>query len=117
MFPTPGPNPGGAATALRHAAADLPRIPGYAVEALLGRGGMGVVYKARHLRLNRVVALKMMLAGAYAGPPERARFQREAEAVAGLRHANIVQVYHVADHEGRPYFTMELVEGGSLGQR
>ena len=70
--------------------AELPRIPGYDVEALLGRGGMGVVYKARHLRLNRLVALKMLLAGAYAGPPERARFQREAEAVASLRHANIV---------------------------
>ena len=75
---------------LWHAGADLPRIPGYEVEALLGRGGMGVVYKARHRRLNRFVALKMLIAGAYAGPPERARFQREAEAVASLRHANIV---------------------------
>src|SRR5215510_8671101 len=57
-----------------------------------------------------------LLAGAYAGPHERARFQREAEAVAGLRHGNIVQVYDVGDHEGRPYFTMEFVEGGSLAQ-
>jgi serine/threonine-protein kinase len=95
----------------------LPRIPGYEVEAVLGRGGMGVVFRALHLRLNRVVALKMLLTGGYAGPPERARFQREAEAVAGLRHANLVQVYDVADHEGRPYFTMEFVEGGSLDQR
>jgi tRNA A-37 threonylcarbamoyl transferase component Bud32/tetratricopeptide (TPR) repeat protein len=93
---------------------DRPRIPGYEVEALLGRGGMGVVYKARQLRLNRPVALKMLLAGAYAGPHERARFQREAEAVAGLRHPNIVQVYDVGEHEGWPYFTMEFVEGGSL---
>ena len=91
-------------------------IPGYDVEALLGRGGMGVVYKARHRRLNRLVALKMLIAGAYAGPTERARFQREAEAVASLRHANIVQVYDVGDHEGCPYFTMELLEGGSLAQ-
>src|SRR4029077_1547539 len=77
---------------------------------------MGIVYKARHLRLNRLVALKMLITGAYAGPHERARFQREAEAVAGLRHANIVQVYDVGDHEGWPYFTMELLEGGSLAQ-
>src|SRR5262245_23602008 len=55
--------------------AGLPQVPGYEVEAVLGRGGMGVVYKARHLRLNRPVALKMLLAGAYAGPHERARFQ------------------------------------------
>src|SRR5262249_50686162 len=76
----PTPRPGG-----------LPRVPGYEVEAVLGHGGMGVVYKARHLALKRTVALKMLLAGAYAAPHERARFQREAEAVAGLRHPNIVQ--------------------------
>ena len=93
-----------------------PEIPGYDVQAMLGRGGMGVVYKARHLRLNRIVALKMLLTGAYAGPRERARFQREAEAVANLRHPSIVQVYDVGDHEGCPYFTMELLEGGSLSQ-
>ena len=96
--------------------ADLPRIPGYEVEELLGRGGMGIVYKARHLRLNRFVALKMLIAGAYAAPRERARFQREAEAVASLRHPNIVSVYDVGDHEGWPYFTMEFLEGGSLAQ-
>ena len=94
----------------------LPQVPGYEVEGVLGRGGMGVVYRARHLRLNRPVALKMLLAGAYAGPAERERFQREAEAVAGLRHPNIVQVYDVGDADGRPYFTMEFVEGGSLAQ-
>ena len=95
----------------------LPRIQGYEVETVLGRGGMGVVFRARHLRLGRTVALKMLLAGAYASPHERARFQCEAEVVAGLRHANIVQLYDVADHEGRPYFTMELVEGGNLAQK
>ena len=116
LFPTPGPDPDAETSAPWHAGADLPRIPGYEVEALLGRGGMGIVYKARHLRLNRFVALKMLIAGAYAGPHERARFQREAEAVASLRHANIVQVYDVGDHEGWPYFTMELLEGGSLAQ-
>ncbi len=116
LFPTPGLNPGTDTSAPRHACADLPRILDYDVEAVLGRGGMGIVYKARHQRLNRFVALKMLITGVYAGPDERARFQREAEAVAGLRHANIVQVYDVGDHEGWPYFTMELLEGGSLAQ-
>jgi serine/threonine-protein kinase len=87
------------------------------VEAVLGRGGMGVVYKARHPRLNRTVALKMLLAGPYAGPGELERFLREAETVAGLRHANIVQVHEAGDVDGRPYFTMEFVEGGSLAQK
>jgi hypothetical protein len=95
----------------------LPRITGYEVEAILGRGGIGVVFRARDLRLGRPVALKMLLAGAYAGPTELTRFQREAEAVATLCHANIVQIYEVGDHEGRPYFTMELVDGGSLAQQ
>jgi tetratricopeptide (TPR) repeat protein/tRNA A-37 threonylcarbamoyl transferase component Bud32 len=116
LFPTLAPDPNGGLSALWHEGAELPQIPGYEVEALLGRGGMGVVYKARHRRLNRPVALKMLLAGAYAGPHERARFQREAEAVAGLRHPNIVQVYDVGEHESWPYFTMELLEGGSLAQ-
>src|SRR5206468_11892288 len=89
-------------------------VPGYEVEAVLGRGGMGVVYRARHLRLNRVVALKMALAGVYAGPDDRARFQREAEAVAAPRHPNVVQIYDVGDAGGLPYFTMEYLEGGSL---
>ncbi|HJZ54100.1 MAG TPA: serine/threonine-protein kinase, partial [Gemmataceae bacterium] len=95
----------------------LPRIPGYEVEAVLGQGGAGVVFRARNLRLGRRVALKMLLAGAYAGPTELGRFQREAEAVAGLCHPNIVQIYEVGDHEGRPYFTMELVDGGNLAQK
>ncbi len=95
----------------------LPRIRGYEVQGVLGRGGMGVVYKAWHFRLNRPVALKMLLAGAYARPAELERFLREAEAVAGLRHANIVQVHDVGDVDGRPYFTMEFVEGGNLAQK
>jgi serine/threonine-protein kinase len=92
----------------------LPQIPGYEVEVVLGRGGMGVVFKARHLTLDRVVALKMMLAGTYAGPEELARFRREATAVAALRHPNIVPVHDAGEVGGRPYFTMEFVEGGTL---
>ena len=84
---------------------------------MLGSGGVGVVYKAFHQRLHRAVALKMLLAGPGAQPEELERFLREAEAVAGLRHANIVQVYDVGDLDGRPYFTMEFVEGGSLAQK
>jgi serine/threonine-protein kinase len=95
----------------------LPKVPGYEVEAVLGHGGMGVVFRARHLRLGRLVALKMTLAGSYAGSHERERFRREAEAIAALHHANVVQVYDVGDWAGRPYFTMELIEGGSLAQR
>ena len=79
----------------------LPQIPGYEVEAVLGRGGMGVVYKARHLALKRTVALKMLLAG-HPHPAERARFRAEAEAVARLQHPNIVQVHEVGEAGGRP---------------
>src|SRR5262245_2724855 len=77
-------------------------VPGYEIVSELGRGGMGVVYKARQTCLNRVVAIKMILADAYAGPEEQARFRREAEAVARLQHPNIVQVYEIDEHEGRP---------------
>lgn len=94
----------------------LPPVHGYEVQAVLGRGGMGLVFKARQLKPNRPVALKMLLAGGYASPQELARFLREVEAVATLRHPGIVQIYEVGDHAGRPYFTMELVEGGSLAQ-
>jgi serine/threonine-protein kinase len=111
LFPPPD------APTLRQQDTPLPQVPGYEVEAVLGRGGMGVVYRARHVRLNRTVALKMLLAGAYAGPRDLARFLREAEAEAGLRHPHIVQVHDVGEHDGRPYFTMEFVEGGSLAQK
>jgi serine/threonine-protein kinase len=108
LFPAPG---------LLRASASLPQVPGYTVEAELGHGGMGVVYRAWHLRLHRRVALKILLAGRHAQPAERERFLREAEAVAGLRHPNIVQVYEAGDVDGQSYFTMELVEGGSLAQQ
>jgi serine/threonine-protein kinase len=117
LFPTPTDEPGATIIYPWRLTTELPRIPGYEVEAVLGHGGMAVVYKARHLRLNRPIALKMLLAGAYAAPHELARFQLEAEVVGSLRHPNIVHIYDVGDHEGRPYFTMELVEGGSLAQK
>src|SRR5262249_23986875 len=79
-------------------------------------GGMGVVYKAWHQRLQRPVAIKMLLAGSYAQPQELERFLREAETLAGLRHANIVQVHEAGDVDGRPYFAMEFIEGGSLAE-
>jgi len=116
LFP-PSTSPDGGSTNVTLPAAGLPHVPGYEVQGELGRGGVGVVYRAQHLRLNRSVALKMLLAGPYAQPEERARFLREAEAVAALRHPHIVQVYDAGEMDGRPYFTMELVEGGSLAQK
>jgi WD40 repeat protein/serine/threonine protein kinase len=95
-------------------AANLPSVPGYEIQGVLGRGGMGVVYLARQTRLNRLVALKMILAGSHAGEPELARFRSEAEAVARLQHPNIVQVYEVGEAEGKPFFSLEFVDGGSL---
>ena len=95
----------------------LPDIPGYKVEEILGHGGVGVVYRARQLRLDRTVALKMLLSGAYADRLELARFRREAKTIAGLHHANIVQIYEVGELDSRPYFTMEYLEGGSLAQK
>jgi tetratricopeptide (TPR) repeat protein len=93
---------------------ELPEVPGYQVLGVLGRGGMGVVYKALHLSLGRVVALKMILAGPSAAAGERARFRREAEAPARLQHPNVVQVYEVGEVRGRPYIAMEYVAGGAL---
>ncbi len=92
-------------------------IAGFELVSICGRGAMGVVYKARQLALNRLVALKMVLAGGYASPQERARFLAEAEAVASLQHPNIVQVYDVGSHQGLPFFSMEIVDGGTLERK
>ena len=95
----------------------IPSVPGYELLGELGRGGMGVVYKARQLGLNRIVALKMILAGDHASPETVSRFLTEAEAVARLHHPNIVQIFAFGDCEGRPFFEMEYVAGGCLSDR
>jgi serine/threonine-protein kinase len=94
-----------------------PTLPGYEILGELGRGAMGVVYRARHLALKRTVALKMILAGAHAGPDQLARFRTEAETVARVQHAGIVNIFDIGEHQGLPYLALEYVEGGSLAQR
>jgi serine/threonine-protein kinase len=95
----------------------LPQVPGYQVLAEIGRGGMGVVYKAWQVKADRLVALKMVLAGEMASPDEIDRFAAEARAAAGLNHPNIVTIYDVGENAGRQFFTMELVAGGSLAEQ
>jgi WD40 repeat protein len=105
------------APAVGPAAADFATVPGYEILGELGRGGMGVVYQARQVSLNRLVALKMILVGGHAGEAERARFRLEAEAVARLQHPNIVQVFDVGESGGHPYFSLEFLSGGTLAQK
>jgi serine/threonine protein kinase/Tfp pilus assembly protein PilF len=93
---------------------EIPKVPGYEVIAELGRGGMGIVYQARHCSLKRQVALKMILGGLHANATARMRFRTEAEAVARLQHANIVQIYEVGEFNGRPFLSLEYIDGGSL---
>jgi tetratricopeptide (TPR) repeat protein len=96
---------------------DFPAIPGYEIVAELGRGGMGVVYQARQCSLKRLVALKMILTGLHTHSTARVRFRTEAEAVARLSHPNIVQIYEVGEQGGRPFLSLEYVDGGSLLQQ
>jgi eukaryotic-like serine/threonine-protein kinase len=88
--------------------------PGYELLEEVGRGGMGVVYKARHLKLDRIIALKMVRSGELADPLERARFASEARAVARLSHPNIVQIYEIGEANGCPFLALEFVPGGTL---
>src|SRR5262249_36178950 len=94
-----------------------PQVPGYEVLEEVGRGGMGVVYRARHVALDRIVALKVIRSGDLAGAEERRRFQAEAEAVARLAHSGIVQIHEVGEAAGMPFLSLEWCAGGSLAER
>src|SRR4051812_26848498 len=106
------------ATAVQRADAlqRLPAVEGYDVPDLLGRGGMGVVYKARDRSLGRTVALKMLRPGRGLSPSELERFRREARALARLDHPNVIPIYSEGECEGWPYFTMRLMAAGSLAR-
>jgi serine/threonine protein kinase len=117
LAPTVVGKPGGGGGAAGEAGLPgepLPALKDYEVLGVLGRGGEGVVYKARHRPLGRLVALKMLHDADDARPDALVRFRREAETLAGLRHPNIVQVYEVGCEGGRPFFALEYVEGGAL---
>src|SRR5581483_6274417 len=91
-----------------------PAVPGYEVLGLLGRGGMGIVYKVRQVAADRIVALKMILHGVHADDEVLQRFRSEAQAVARLQHPNIVQVHEVGEYAGVPFFSLEFCGGGNL---
>ena len=94
-----------------------PRIAGYEILELLGSGGMGIVYKARQERLDRLVALKMVRAGAGARPEDLVRFETEAKAVAAIDHNNIIKIFDIGEEDGLPYFSLEYLPGGSLANK
>src|SRR4051812_10181163 len=96
---------------------ELPDVAGYEILAEVGRGGMGVVYQARHRGLNRVVAIKMILSAELATSEQMLRFRLEAEMAARIHHPNVVEVHEVGEWRGRPFVELEWVGGGTLAQR
>ncbi|MBI1913164.1 MAG: serine/threonine protein kinase, partial [Planctomycetes bacterium] len=117
LIPAGAPTANRAADPLARHGSALPALPGFEVLEEIGRGGMGVVYKARHLRLNRVVAIKM-LSRDYADTPDHlVRFHLEAEATARLQHPGVVQIFEFGTHGNQPYVVLEFAEGGSLARR
>ena len=90
------------------------QIGDYEIIEELGRGGMGVVYKARQRSLNRVVAIKMILAANFSSKVQRLRFVREAELIASVSHPNIVAIHEIGEYEGQPFFSMDFIEGTTL---
>jgi serine/threonine protein kinase len=120
-IPLEEPPPPARSEASGRKAVERPSLPvafgGYVLLEQLGQGGMGVVFKARQESLKRLVALKMVRTGVYADAQERARFQREGEAIARVRHGNVVQIHEFGEHNGQLYFSMELLAGGTLAAR
>jgi serine/threonine protein kinase len=122
LLPTTEKTPATAPTELPSSASappapGWPTVPGYEIVEELGRGGMGVVYKAKQLAARRWVALKMIRDGVLAGPEHRVRFRIEAEAAARFQHPNLARIYEVGEHGGLPYFSMEYAEGGGLDKK
>jgi len=115
--PLAAPNPAVARRGPAEMPMPMPKIEGHEILGVIGRGGMGVVYRARQLRLNRLVALKLLRAGHVARQDEIDRFRLEAEAAARFQHPNIVQIFDVGEHEGNLFCILEFVEGGTLAEK
>jgi serine/threonine protein kinase len=116
-FPTESIRPRKEGKVPTESSVSLPRIPGYEIVRELGRGGMGIVYEARHQRLNRVVAMKTILHAKQASRADRDRFENEARAIAALSHPNIVGIHEIGEYAGVTFLSLEFVPGGTLADQ